>query len=173
MMLSYLESLPRQVRDAFLIGTSVRFPKKFHAQIKKIIYCGMGGSGISGDLLKVFFDQTSDRPWTVLRDYRLPAWVDQSTLVVISSYSGNTLEMKSLFQEAERRGVSIMAQTSGGWLGAACKKKGYVQMPLPEGFPPRCAIGYLTFSLLAFFINAGWISIPLQDWEEIFDAVEK
>jgi len=172
MMLSYLESLPRQVRDAFLIGTSIPFPKKFQTQIKKIIYCGMGGSGISGDILKVFFDQSSNRPWTVLRDYRLPAWVDKSTLVVISSYSGNTLEMKSLFEEAERRGVPIMAQTSGGWLAKACQKKGYVQMPLPEGFPPRCAIGYLTFSLMAFFVNAGWISIPVQDWEEVFDVVE-
>ncbi len=172
-MLSYLESLPLQVRDAFLIGTSVRFPQKLHSKIKKIIYCGMGGSGISGDLLKIFFDRTSIRSWTVLRDYHLPAWADSSTLIVLSSYSGNTLEMKSIFQEATRRGLSIIVQTSGGWLGEASRKKGCVQLQLPAGFPPRSAIGYLTFSLLAFFINAGWIHIPLNDWDEVFDVVKK
>lgn len=173
MMLDYLESLPRQVRDAFLIGTCVPVPKNFQSKINKVIYCGMGGSGIGGDLLKVFFDLTSDKPWTVLRDYRLPAWVDKSTLVILSSYSGNTLEIKSVFQEAVRRGVPVMAQTSGGWLADACRKKGYIQMELPSGFPPRCAIGYLTFSLLAFFVNAGWIQISLQDWDEAFSVVEK
>lgn len=172
-MLDYLESLPNQVRDAFLIGTSTPFPKKFHSQIKRIIYCGMGGSGISGDLLKIFFDQTSDKSWTVLRDYRLPSWVDSSTLVVLSSYSGNTLEMKSIFREAVRRGVPLIAQTSGGWIAQACQKNRFTQLALPAGFPPRCAIGYLTFSLLAYFVNAGWIRIELKDWEEAFDAVEK
>lgn len=173
MMLAHLESLPLQVRDAFLIGTAARMPKKFHSQIKSIIYCGMGGSGISGDILKVFFDQTSKKSWTVLRDYRLPTWVDQSTLVILSSYSGNTLEMKSVFQEAERRGVPIMVQTSGGWIAKACRKGKYTQLELPAGFPPRCAIGYLTFSLLAFFVNAGWIHIPHEDWEEVMDTVEE
>ncbi len=171
-MLKHLESLPVQVRDAFLIGTSVRVPKNYQSRISKILYCGMGGSGISGDLLKVFFDQTSIRPWTVLRDYRLPAWVDASTLVVLSSYSGNTLEIKSVFQEAERRGVPMMAQTSGGWLAEACQKKGHLRIELPSGFPPRCAIGYLTFSLIAFFLNAGWIRISTKDLEEAFDVVK-
>jgi len=172
-MLDYLESLPNQVKDAFLIGSSTPFPKKFHKQIKKIIYCGMGGSGISGDLLKVFFDQTSDKSWTVLRDYRLPSWVDSSTLVVLSSYSGNTLEMKSIFREAVRRGVPLIAQTSGGWIAQACRKNRFVQLSLPAGFPPRCAIGYLTFSLLSYFASAGWIRIELKDWDEVFDAVEE
>lgn len=169
-MKSYLESLPVQVKDAFLIGSALPVPKKF-SKIRQIVYCGMGGSGISGDILKVFFDQSSDKSWTVIRDYRLPAWVDASTLVVLSSYSGNTLEIKSILKEAMRRKIPIMAQTSGGWLAQTCDLQKFPQINLPTGFPPRSAIGYLTFSLIAFFLNAGWIKISVADLEEVFDTV--
>lgn len=172
-MLDYLESLPRQVRDAFLIGSSVRIPKKQYAQVKQVLYCGMGGSGISGDLLKIFFDRNSKKPWTVLRDSVLPAWVDASTLVVLSSYSGNTLEIRSIFREAKRRKVPVLVQTAGGWLARACSQEKDLRLDLPVGFPPRCAIGYLTFSLLAFFLNAGWIDISPRELEEAFDMAEK
>lgn len=105
----------------------------------KIAVCGMGGSGISGYILK---DLISSIPVFICQSYNLPQFIDSKTLVFIASYSGNTAETINMYKEAKKRNAKIVIITSGGILG---KEKEAIK--IPEGFEPREAIGYLFFTI--------------------------
>lgn len=105
----------------------------------KIAVCGMGGSGVSGYILKDLID---DVPVFVFQSYNLPRFVDSKTLVFVISYSGNTAETISMCKEARKRGAKIVIIASGGILG---REKDAIK--IPGGLEPREAIGYLFFPM--------------------------
>ncbi|MBC7081185.1 MAG: bifunctional phosphoglucose/phosphomannose isomerase [Thermoplasmatales archaeon] len=154
---SLLNSFPEQIKDALKIASSYNF--SFSAD--KIIFCGMGGSGISGEILKNF----SNVPFIAVKDYNLPYFADSSTLLIAMSYSGNTSEVISCYKEAKKKGCKILAVTSGGILS---KEKNSII--LPAGMPPRFAIAYLLFTLALTLENNGLIK--KQDYEEIITVTE-
>jgi len=102
----------------------------------------MGGSAIGGDLVKSLLEPAAKTPIAVNRDYGLPAWVDENTLVVASSYSGNTEETLTAAAEAQRRGAKIVALTTGGQLAQQAEANGWPLIRIPAGLSPRAAIGY-------------------------------
>lgn len=108
-----------------------------------IVLCGMGGSGISGDIVNDMCCDTSRVKVGVLRYPVFPGWVSDKTLAVISSYSGNTWETKAMYREAVDRGCRIVVIASGGEIWDLAEERGDILIPLCNGVQPRQAIGLM------------------------------
>ncbi|MBR5999389.1 MAG: bifunctional phosphoglucose/phosphomannose isomerase [Candidatus Methanomethylophilaceae archaeon] len=112
------------------------------AEFDKIVVSGMGGSAIGGDIVADALYSVSKYPVTVVRYPELPGWVDDRTLVIVSSYSGNTMETLSAYDQAKERGCTIVAITSGGGLMEKCMADNVPVISIKEGIQPRNAVGY-------------------------------
>lgn len=114
-----------------------------------IVICGLGGSGIGGRIASGYFKNTAHCPIQVVSDYSLPAYVNEQTLVILSSYSGNTEETLQMFAEAQKRKAQIVGITSGGTLKSALQEAHLPYFEIPVGYQPRMALGFsLSFCLL-------------------------
>src|SRR3989339_1167473 len=110
-MLEVLDNFPKQCKDALALPKGIMVK----GEVTSIVVCGMGGSAIGGDLLKMYTNETK-LPVFVVRDYKVPEFVDNYTLVFVVSYSGNTEETLSAFHDAKAKGAKIISITSGGRL---------------------------------------------------------
>src|SRR6266542_1887056 len=108
-MLGRIKELGKQVKDAWKIATSASLPPT-HSDVRNIVVAGMGGSAIGGDLAAALLADELKVPMTVHRDYGLPAYVGRDSLVIASSYSGNTEETLSAFEDARKRGAKVLAR---------------------------------------------------------------
>ncbi len=149
-MIDLLESFPTQLAEAERLGREFEIPQTGIAAAH-ILLVGMGGSAMAGDVARLLGRTRTPIPMTVIRDYSLPAWVNEKNLVVGLSYSGDTEETITAFQKAHERGASLFAVTSGGKLAAFCQSKNIPFVRIPGGRPPRTALGYLLIPLLLAF----------------------
>lgn len=127
-------------------------------EIRNIVICGMGGSGIGGKLVSQWVQQEIDIPVILCQDYTLPNFVDKYSLVVGSSYSGNTEETLAALESAKERGAIIKCISSGGTLEFFCKDNQYDIIIVPGGNQPRAAIAFSLVQLLHIFRSLGLIS---------------
>ena len=164
-MENIISSLDRQIEDALSIGRSFQFPAAYK-KFSNIVFSGMGGSAIGGDILSLLNARQGKVPFQVNRLNRLPAWVDSKTLLLLSSYSGNTQETLEAFEEGLKRKAKICILSSGGELTARARKKKLPALIIPSGLPPRCAIGYTTFSLIPALKKLGCITEGEKDFKE-------
>lgn len=112
---------------------------------------GLGGSGIGGTIAKSYFTHEFPIPIEVVNDYFLPAYVNEKSLVVLGSYSGNTEETLTMFEEAIARKATILIVTAGGTLLEKAKEHSLSYNIIEGGFQPRMALGYsLGFQLKIF-----------------------
>ena len=165
-MLKLLSEFPQQLKDAAEIGGRIDFQKDIIKDFDKIIFCGLGGSAIGADLIRSYIAKECKKPVIVNRDYTLPAFVDKKTLVVVSSYSGNTEETLSAYEEAKKRGASIVAITTNGNLKSYAERDGVPYIIIPQGLPPRCALGYSSIPIMVLFSKLGIISDKQREIEE-------
>jgi len=107
-----------------------------------VIVAGMGGSASGGRLAIGALGARLIRPLFVADGYALPGWAGPSTLVFASSYSGNTEETLSAYDDARARGCPRIVATTGGALASRARTDGVPVIPIPGGFQPRAAIGY-------------------------------
>lgn len=137
--------LPEQIHNSYN-NAEVIFPAEVadFRQVKRIVICGMGGSAISADIAGAAFQHLI--PIEVVKFYDLP-FIDQNTLVITISYSGNTEETLSCLEQAISRTGFIAAITSGGEMEKLVAGK-LPWIKVESGFPPRAAIARLFFSLL-------------------------
>lgn len=135
------------------------------------VIAGMGGSAIGGDLVKAVAADFSPIPVEVVREYRVPAFVDERTLFVASSYSGNTEETLAAQEQAARAGARIVALTSGGRLGDVASQKGWPIARIPSGLPPRAAIGYSLFAAVGVMEAAGLLPDMATPMEQAMRAL--
>lgn len=98
---------------------------------------------MGADILSDHLERSTEAFVTVTRDYRLPKWVDDETLTVIISYSGNTRETLAMYEEARRRNSRRAVITSGGTLIKLCEANKETYLQVPPGFQPRAALGHL------------------------------
>lgn len=159
-MLGAVTSLPEHCRAAYDAAVSLDLPPA--EGVTAVAFCGMGGSAVAGDVLRVVFRDRLRVPVDVVRGHELPAFAGPHTLVVVSSYSGNTSETLAAFREALARGCRVVAVTSGGTLGIEMAEAGLPVVPVPSGFQPRAALGYLGFSALGALEAMGLLP-PLAD----------
>jgi len=159
-MRSLLTGFPHQVEDAVRIGREARLvPLK--GKPASIIVSGLGGSAIGGDLLRSYLSDQLGVPFSVNRYYALPRHAGPSTLVVISSYSGNTEETIASYNDAMKKKAQVVCITSGGVIASLAKKNRQTLVLLPKGYPPRAALGYSFFPMLLAL--ARYKIIPSQD----------
>ncbi|HEY8498406.1 MAG TPA: bifunctional phosphoglucose/phosphomannose isomerase [Limnochordales bacterium] len=153
-MLRLIEGLADQVAAGYEAGRRA-VAEAPSGGFRAVVVAGMGGSAIGGDLLKGAAADLSPVPVEVVRDYRIPAYVDEHTLFIASSYSGNTEETLAAQEEAARAGARVVALTSGGRLGDVAAQKGWPVARIPSGLPPRAALGYSLFAALGIMEAAG------------------
>lgn len=148
---------------------------------KDILICGLGGSGIAGRIIQRLFRDIASVPIDVISDYTLPAYISSSSLVILSSYSGNTEETLSMMNEAEKRNASIIAISSGGKIIERSKEKNYPYFLSEPGFQPRMALGYsLTYLIMIMGqlfdhpleAELRNVSLYLRDSEDFIDKAE-
>ncbi|MCM8762573.1 MAG: bifunctional phosphoglucose/phosphomannose isomerase [Candidatus Omnitrophica bacterium] len=166
-MLGKLKGFASQCKD----GYSFTIPVLPFKSIEKVIFAGMGGSAISGDIIATIASKNSKIPSFVNRDYTLPLWAhNERTLVVAISYSGNTEETLSVLEEAKKRKNSIVCISSGGKIEKIAREENIPFLKIPSGYPPRCALGYLFFSCYKIMENIGLVP-PLEN--KLFIKMEK
>ena len=139
--------------------------------ITAVLFCGMGGSAVAGDVLKQTFRDRLPVPVDVNRSPLLPAYAGRDTLVLVSSYSGETSETLSAAREALARGCRMVAVTSGGTLASICAENGVAAARVPGGAQPRAALGHLTFTMLGVLEAAGLLPSLEADVAETVDAL--
>jgi glucose/mannose-6-phosphate isomerase len=133
----------------------------------------MGGSAIGGDLLKDWARDKLKVPIEVNREYQLPQYAGKKTLVIVSSYSGDTEESLSAFLDALKRKCMIFCVSSGGALLAAAKKHAVPYLQVPGGMPPRAALPYMFVPLVVFMEKAGFVLGIQAELDEAFALIEK
>ncbi|WP_306641302.1 bifunctional phosphoglucose/phosphomannose isomerase [Sanyastnella coralliicola] len=117
-------------------------------EISNLVISGLGGSGIGGKIISQLIQDSAKVPVIINNDYTLPAFVDTKTLVVISSYSGNTEETVSAMNLALDKGAQVSCITSGGQVHDMAKQHGLNAIVVPGGQPPRSQFGYSAISLI-------------------------
>lgn len=155
-MLSLLLDFPLQLQHARDIAKASHI-SLVRNDFKKIIFAGLGGSAIGADLVRSYLYFESKIPINVCREYELPAYVDDSTLAFISSYSGNTEETISAYRQAKEKGAHLIIISSGGSLKEYAQKDSTTFIEIPKGLPPRCALGYLSIIPLCLLSKLGMI----------------
>ncbi len=147
---------PTQLQESLIIAQSYRFisPAK---EFSNVVLSGLGGSGIGGSIVQNYVYGSLKIPFVINKDYFLPAFVNKHSLVIISSYSGNTEETLAAMQQAIKAKATIVCITSGGKVAEIAKKKNLDCILLPAGMPPRSCIGYSMIQVLRIFSHFGLI----------------
>lgn len=172
-MFDVLKNMDKQLAHAISMGNQLE-NFKFKHEIKEIIVLGMGGSAIGGDLLRSYLmssPETKHLRISVNRGYDIPEYADENTLIIASSYSGNTEETLSAFKQAIDKTRNIVVLASGGELAEIADKYKFYTIMLPKGFQPRAALGYSFMTLLYVVMKAGLLS---EEHEELLKkAIEE
>jgi glucose/mannose-6-phosphate isomerase len=122
---------------------------------KNVIFSGMGGSAITGDLTFLLLGKDMPWPFWVNRGYQIPGFANYETLLISSSYSGNTEETLSVLDQAISKKCTILCISSNGQLKEIAREKKYPLLSIPNGYPPRSALGYSLGILLSLFDSWG------------------
>jgi len=163
---------PEQLEQAKTIGLTVKPGKKYYSNLENVVVAGMGGSAIGGDLVRSYLAGSIEFPFQICRHYRLPEFVDENSLVVISSYSGNTEETLSALDDAMKRGAKIACITSGGKVAEIAKAKDFLSVELPKGYPPRAALGFSFVPLLFLLSKLGFTGDVEKDITELIGGLK-
>jgi glucose/mannose-6-phosphate isomerase len=170
-MLDQLYGLPQQCLTAWYKALSFKLPENYK-NIDKIVILGMGGSAIAGDLLKSLVSSTIRQFVYINRDYSIPAFIDEKTLVIACSYSGNTEEILTAFNKTLRKECKKIAVTSGGKLLNIAKSSGVPVFVIEHRSQPRAALGYSFMPLLAFLRNLGIIKATMFNIDNMVELLK-
>lgn len=148
-------------------------------QLLNVVVAGMGGSALAALLAEAWLKDDLKIPFEVVRGYDLPAYVGEHTLVIVSSYSGNTEETLCVFEQAELRGAQFGVITAGGQLLDTAIGYRMAHVELPKNLQPRMAVIYNLCSLVALLANfkvigrerldqikatSGWLKSESEQW---------
>lgn len=162
-MLASVYALPEQCRDAWTAAREVESPE---GPIDKVVVIGMGGSAIAGDIWRMLLQRECAIPVFNVRQYDLPPYVDERTLVIASSYSGKTEETLTAFEQALATPAMKLVITSGGRLLTEARANGVSAFTFEFAGEPRAAIGWSLMPLLALSKTMGWMPGVERDVDE-------
>jgi glucose/mannose-6-phosphate isomerase len=140
-MKELVADFPKQLQKAILIAQSAEL-KKSNQPIHNVFISGLGGSGIGGSIVSELVSAEAVCPITVNKDYSAPAFINQNTLAIICTYSGNTEETIQVLKHCIEQKAKITVITSGGEAAHLAEQHQIDYILLPAGFPPRSCIGY-------------------------------
>jgi glucose/mannose-6-phosphate isomerase len=165
-VLGAVERFPEQCREAWELGRSTTGLPDGEG-IDSIVVLGMGGSGVSGDVVQAVIEPRLPIPFRTIKSYGpIPEWVGRNTLVFAVSYSGSTEETLAALDTALERGARIITVSSGGPLAATAASRNLAHVGIPTGLQPRASLGYLTLPLLAVLTEMGLVPDLQPDIDE-------
>lgn len=131
--------------------------------IQNVVLAGMGGSALAAEFIKSWLGDRLEMPFEIVRGYDIPKYVGKNTLLILSSYSGNTEETISCFTQAKNSSAAIVVMSSGGKLAEGADEYSYLQ--IPGGCQPRLAVLYGVKALASLFEQMGLIDGVIDDLE--------
>jgi len=171
MMKDLIAGFPDHLEEGLRIAERAKWKnpaKRFNA----VVITGLGGSGIGGSLAAEWMSASSHTPIFVNKDYYLPAFVNENTLVIASSYSGNTEETLGALGQAIERKAEIAIITSGGRALELATENGFNAFVVEGGNPPRSMLGFSITGLMSFLSFYG-LQTPdyVASWKEAIQAM--
>lgn len=161
-----IAEMSRQIEEANVLVTGFPEQKPTYSNASNILVLGMGGSAIGGDLVRTLVEDQLRVPLAVSRDYRIPAYVGADSLVIASSYSGNTEETLAASKEALARGANLIAITTGGSLAELARQHGAPVLSFQYLAQPRAALGFSFGMLLGLLVKLGYVDASRIGVEE-------
>jgi bifunctional phosphoglucose/phosphomannose isomerase len=147
MMKQLIADFSTQLQEALIIAQNYKFVAS-KKEFTNVVLTGLGGSGIGGSIIQNYVFDKLAIPFIVNKDYFLPAFISSKSLVIVSSYSGNTEETVAALQHALKMKATVVCITSGGKVAEIARKKKIDCILLPAGMPPRACIGYSMVQVL-------------------------
>lgn len=160
MMDKLIADFTANINEAIQIGANFNF-KKPVKPVHNILFCGMGGSGFGGKLVAKWVENEINVPFTVVQDYTIPHYVNENTLVIGSSYSGNTEETLISVEAARQKGAQIVCISSGGSLTKFCSDYGFDCVMVPGGNPPRTALAFSMVQIATILVKLGFVNASI------------
>ena len=175
-MIDDINKTTNYIENALDISKDLIIPKEIRKERISISYgiphniviVGMGGSAIGGSLLKEFLLDKLNIPIEIIRDYNLPKYVSENTLIIVVSYSGNTEETLNGFKEAVEKKAMIVAISSNGLLKKICEKNKIPIVLIPQNIQPRASLPYLFFPMFNILKK---VNLPLDFYIEIEETI--
>jgi len=162
-MYGMIAGMPDHLEEGMAIGRAVDLRHLEEETFHSVLVAGMGGSAIAGDIAKSYLLDQLDIPLWVYRHYNMPEFVNKRTLVIASSYSGNTEETLSAYDHAMDRGARVIAISTGGKLAEKAKADDVPLIRIKAGLQPRAALGYSLAPLLMVLSRFGLCHDQGQD----------
>lgn len=150
-MKELIASFTAQLRQAMDIGEKAVFSNQGKS-FSNVLITGLGGSGIGGSIIAQVVEKEITIPIVVNKDYFVPAFVGPGTLVIASSYSGNTEETIAALELALQRGATAVCVTSAGKILEIAQASGLDYIVIPGGMPPRACLAY-SLTQLFYVLN--------------------
>jgi glucose/mannose-6-phosphate isomerase len=158
-MLGRVRELPRQVSMGRRVAAAIELEAR-HRDVDAVLVLGMGGSAIGAELVAGVAGDRLRVPLVIHRDYGLPGWANQRTLVIAASHSGETVETLSAADEARRRGLPLVVASTGGRLGRDATGDGTPYLHYQAGGQPRAAVGFGMVLVHELLASAGLLADP-------------
>lgn len=130
-------------------------------KVKNVVLAGMGGSALAAGIVKTW--PKVNVPFEIVRDYVVPNYVNEQTLFIASSYSGNTEETLAALGAAEEMGAQIIVICAGGKLAEIATNKNYPLYVLPPNYQPRMAVLFNFKALIDAFSKIGLIDLASNE----------
>jgi len=150
-MNDYINDFSNHLSEAIEIANNTNLTS-CTKEIRNVLICGLGGSGIGGTIVSDIVSSKVNIPIAATKDYSIPNFVNEHTLVIANSYSGNTEETLYALEKCQSRGAEIAVITSGGKLKTIAEENKYNKIIIPGNQPPRAMFGY-AFTELFFMLN--------------------
>jgi glucose/mannose-6-phosphate isomerase len=171
-MFEDIVSFPKHMTEGKEIAYAAQLPQLDPSKFDNIIVCGMGGSAIGADLVRSYLGYKLKIPMMICRHYRIPFFASSRSLVIGSSYSGNTEETLSAIADAERIGAKIICITTGGKLTNIALEKSWPCVKIPSGMMPRAALAYSFVPLLSLLSRLGFAKDCDRDLDNAIAAAK-
>lgn len=163
-----IEQLPQQCEQAWKETNALTLPEKY-TKINSIVVCGMGASWLGAHIMQGLLSQELKVPLLVTHDYTLPQFVNKSTLVIASSYSGTTEETVAALESAHQKGAKIITISTGGTLETFARDNNLPHYTFTGTFnpaaSPRLGLGYSIVAQIVLLTKLGLVSVAAEDIE--------
>ena len=162
-MFSAIWDFPENLKDAFDLGNNIKLNQDY-SDVTGIVIVGMGGSAIGGDVVSILEKNNITIPFMVCRGYSVPNWVNRNTLVICSSYSGNTEETLAAIDDSLAKNAIICGLTTGGIMADKLRSINMDVVIIPGGLQPRAALAFSFIPMIKLLEKIKILKTKIDRW---------